>query len=158
MDNAQNSAAMADLDSLLDATLDDLADVPEFKPFPAGAHRCTINWAFKEISKQMCPEIKLTAIETIELSNPEDTPVKAGDTAAQAFLLKNKEGKKNEISEGQLKNLLKPLQEHLGTASNRETIEKSNGLEVVAVTKLRTDNSDKDNVKHYLQVVNISVI
>lgn len=163
--NTATSAAMADLDSILDSTLDDLADIPEFKPFPAGAHKCIINWEFKEIAKQMCPELKLTAIETMELSNPGtvnadgsiagDQPVKQGDTCAQAFVFKKKDGTKNEISEGQFKNIMKALSTALGTSVNREIIEQSQGMEVVAVTAVRTDDSDKDNVKHYLQIKNV---
>lgn len=159
--NTANTSAMMDLDSILDSTLDDLADMPEFKPFPEGAHKCTLNWEFKEISKQMCPVLNLTMIEHLELSDPElpvEKQCKAGDTANQAFIFKAKDGSKNEISEGQFKNLLKPLQAALGTSSNRDTIEKSQGMEVVAITKIRSDNKDKDNVKHYLNVVNLMVV
>lgn len=154
----QNAAAMADLDSILDSTLDDLSDVPEFKPFPAGAHKVTIKWDFKEISKQMCPQITLTHVETLELANPEDEPPKVGDTCNMAFLMKAKDGSINEIAQGQFKNLLKPLAAHLGTTSNRDTITESQGMEVVVVTGVRTDSSDKDNVKHYLQIKNLMVV
>ena len=33
-----------DIDNLLDGTLDDLADAPEFKPFPLGAHKIVMKW------------------------------------------------------------------------------------------------------------------
>jgi hypothetical protein len=155
----ENQNAAMDLDSLLDGTLDDLADMPEFKPFPAGAHRVTIKWDLtKEINGQKCPELTLTAIETVELSNPEETPVATGDTTNMMFMFKKKDGSRNELSEGKFKGLLKGLQEHFKTGSNRETIESSQGAECLAVTKIRKDDKDKDNIKYYTDVMSLTVM
>lgn len=146
------------IDDLLDATLDDLADMPEFKPFPAGAHRCTISWEIKKVSDIPSIELKLKAIETMELANPEDTPVAKDDSTNTLFMLKKKDGNKNELGEGQWKALLKPLQEHFGTASNRETMEASNGAECIVVTSIRKDKDFKNNGKIYTSVTSIGVV
>ena len=126
---------LVDIDSLLDATLDDLADVPEFKPFPKGTHKCTLNIAQKDINGHAAMEWKLTGQETIELADPEDTPIKAGDVCSGAFILTKDEGGKkvvNELAQGQFKELLKPFTAHFGTATNRDTVEAMNGCTVVA--------------------------
>ena len=45
-----NANTQVSIDSILDSTLDDLADMPEFKPFPAGAHKCTFDFEAKTIN------------------------------------------------------------------------------------------------------------
>lgn len=152
---------MTDIDTLLDSTLDDLADIPEFKPFPVGAHRCTINWDIKEINGKKCPELKLTAVETVELSetNPEGTlPLNAGDTTNVLFQLVKKDGTANDIGQGQFKETLKPLAAHFNTVSPKDTMAASNGAECLVVTTIQEDNRDKNNIKHYTKVTNIQVL
>lgn len=147
-----------DLDSILDSTLDDLADMPEFKPFPAGAHRATIKLEVKAVNDIPSLDIKLEGIESVELSNPEDQPIKQGDSTNQLLMLKTKDGKKNEFSEGKMKELLKPLAAHFGTTTNRETIEAANGAEVLVVTKLRKDDRNKEDIKYYTDIVSWQVM
>jgi hypothetical protein len=149
---------MNDMDNLLDGTLDDLADMPEFKPFPAGAHRATIQWDYSKFAAEKIVELKITAIETVELANPEDTPVKAGDTTNQRLMFLKKDKTPNEIAQGQFKNLIKPLTEHFGTANNRETMDASNGAEVLVITKIRADKRDANDIKYYTDVTTLSVV
>lgn len=162
--SANQSVDTSSIDDLLDMELDDLADIPEFKPFPAGAHICTISWAFKTVSDQVCPEITLKAVRTEELTNPGasetegDQPLVAGSTTSLIFMLKNKDGTKNELGEGKMKELLKPLAAHLGTSKSRETMDAAKDLECLVVTKVRADKKDKDNVKYYTDIVNLQVI
>lgn len=147
--------ANTSIDSLLDATLDDLADMPEFKPFPAGAHRCTIEFEVKDVGGIPSVGLKLTAIETMELANPEDTPVKAGDSTEVLFMLKKKDGTTNELGQGQFKEILKPLAAHFNTATNRATMEAAKGAECLVVTVIR---EDKKNQKFYTGVTNLQVL
>ena len=147
--------AGVDIDSLLDGTLDDLADMPEFKPFPVGAHRCTIKWELVEINKQMCPQISLTAIETVELANPEDAPLEAGDSTNVIFMFKKKDGTANEMGQGQFKNVITPLSQHFGSATNRAAMEDSNGAECLVVTEIR---EDKKAGKSYTGITSIQVL
>lgn len=149
------------IDSLLDGTLDDLADVPEFKPFPMGAHKVTIKWDIKEINSQPAIELSLTAVETIELTNPEtDKPVAAGDTTNVMFMLKKKDGTNNDLAQGQWKELMKPLAAHFGTTSNKATMEASNGAEVLVITDVRksVSKTDANDIKFYSSIKSLSVI
>ena len=156
--NANTAQANLDIDSLLDSTLDDLADMPEFKPFPAGAHRAILKMEVKDVNGIPSIDVGLTGVETMELANDSDAPIAAGDTTNVLLMLKKKDGTKNELSEGKFKELLRPLQAHFGTASNRETMEASQGAEVLVVTKLRTDKRDKDDVKYYTDIVSLQVV
>lgn len=119
-------------DSILDANLDDLADLPEFASFPAGVHRCTVSLTKKEINSKPAIEVKLTAIETVELSKPEeDKPVNAGQVSSAAYFLDN------EFGQGAFKKLVAPLAASLGVSSLRELLEQAEGTEVEAVTAFR---------------------
>lgn len=145
------------LNSLLDASLDDLADLPEFKPFPAGAHRVMISWAEKEINKKPAVELNLKMLETLELSNPSDEAPKPGDTASVAYIFKNNDGSANEISQGKFKKILKELRDSfvLNTSSNREILEQTQNAECVVVTSVR---ENKNNGTKNLDVVRISAV
>ena len=119
-------------DALLDANLDDLADLPSYENFPAGVHKATLSITKKEINSKPMMEIKLTAIETVELSKPEeDKPVTAGQVSSALYDLTN------EYAQGNFKKLVSPLAASLGVTSIREIIEQAEGTEVEAVTAFR---------------------
>jgi hypothetical protein len=134
------------LNSLLDASLDDLADLPEFGTYPAGSHKVTIKWEQKEVNKHPCVELQMVAIETEELSNPADTPLNPGAEGSVLFMLDN------EFGQGKLKQIIKPLAAATGQASLRGIIENSNGMEVSVITKVR---QNKDKTQSYTDVVKI---
>lgn len=126
-------------DALLDANLDDLADLPEFADFPAGVHRATVGISKKEINGKPYMEVKLTAIETVELSKPEqDKPVNAGQTSSALYSLDN------EFGQGAFKKLIAPLAAHLGVSSIRDLLEQAEGTEVEAVTSFRKNKKTGD--------------
>jgi len=138
-----------DLDSLLDISLDDIADLPEFKVFPAGAHRCTMKLEKKQIGTHPAWELKLTAIETVELADPAETPLVTGTESSVAFMMDN------EFGAGNLKKVITPIAQHFGIGKMGELAEASNGTEVLAVTKQR---QNKDKTATYLDVVSLQVL
>lgn len=147
---------MSELDNLLDSTLDDLADLPEFKPFPPGAHRVTIQLESKEINKKPAVELKMKLLETMELSDASAEPLEPGAETNCLFILKNNDGSANEISQGQLKNVLIALRDGLGVqGTNREIMEAGNGTECLVVTKLRENKNTK---QMNTQLVTLSAI
>lgn len=146
---------MSDLDSLLDGTLDDLADLPEFKPFPAGAHTCVFDFEEKKVNDKSAVEFKFKAIETVELSNQEDTPVKAGDTCNVLCILKNNDGSRNEFSEGTIKMVAAALKENFPGASTREILTNAKGAEVLIVTTIR---KGKDGRPDNMNLKKIAVV
>ena len=143
-----------DFDSLLDADLNDLADLPEFADFPAGVHRCTVDITKKEINGKPMMEVKLTGIETVELAKPEeDKPISVGQTSSSLYDLTN------EFAQGAFKNLIKPLAGALGVTSIREIVEQSNGYELEAVTAFRKGKAKpgETEVPVYFQIKKLIV-
>jgi len=141
---------MNEINNLLDATLDDLEDLPEFKPFPPGAHQVTASLSLKEINKKQCVELEMKMIETLEVSDSNDAPAKAGDSCSTIFMLDNEYGR------GNLKKVATPLGTALDTGILREIIEQAKDIECVVITSLRTDKNDKD--KKYIQVKELTVV
>ena len=137
------------LDSLLDATLDDLADLPEFSKYPAGAHRVTIEFEQKVVNKHPSIEAKFKLLETLELAEPTDAPQAAGTEASILFMMDN------EFGQGKFKEAITPIAKHLGTSSIRQAVDGAKGMEVVIVTKIK---QNKDKTAEYMDLVSLSVV
>lgn len=138
---------MSQFDDLLDSAIDDLADIPEFKTFPNGVHKVTVKFAEKEVNKHPCVELSMSAVETVELTNPaESEPLNPGDEGSVLYMLDN------EIGQGKLKKILKVFADEFGTASLRDTMNAAQGSEVFAVCKGRVD---KKNGNVYNDIVRV---
>jgi len=127
------------IDSLLDATLDDLADLPEFKVFPAGAYNGTVELTAKKIGDNPAVELKFTNQEVVELSDPTAEPPAEKATTSVSFMLNN------EFGQGGLKKVLNSLREGLGIAegtSMREIMEAAKGANCQVVFTTRADRND----------------
>lgn len=149
---------MSELDSLLDTTLDDLADLPSFQPFVAGTHRVLASFDTKEINGKAAVELSFKMIETIECADSNDqaalengqAPNKEGDTSNTMFMLAN------EFGQGNLKKCAVPFVEAFNYSTIREVVEGVKEVECVVITSLRADKNDPD--KKYLQVKEIAVV
>ncbi len=139
---------MSDINNLLDSSLDDLADLPEFGTYPAGAHKVIIDWEQKEVNKHPSLELKFKLVETLELSNPNDEPLTPGAEGSVLFMLDN------EFGQGKLKNFLKPLGQSLGVSKLSEIVEQSAGMEVTIVTKVR---QNKDKTQSYTDISKVLI-
>jgi hypothetical protein len=142
-----------DIDAMLDGTLDDLADLPEFKPYPAGTHAVILTIVDKTAAKNRVNnhpgfEVKMKAVETLELANSEDTPLVAGAETSVLYLLDNP------IGQGSFKKLLASAAEHFGAKSNRELIADLQGATVAVVTRTR---QNKDKTQTYTDIVEMKV-
>jgi len=157
----------ASMDDLLDGTLDDLNDVPTFEPFRIGAHKAKINWKVTTVASNghQIPSIQLNAtlIEHMELTNPEDKPQEAGAGTNVLFMLKKVEDDKlvrNELSEGQWKEILASLRTGLGlpeATTNREVMAASENLEIMLVSDIRKVTKD-GATKEYSVFKSVTVI
>jgi hypothetical protein len=136
--NAQtNVQAQDDMADLLDDSIDDLADLPEFKPYPAGAHRATIYFSEKEVNGAAYRVIDMKAIETLELNDPvADQPLVAG---AETSVMYQKD---NVFAQGKFKPIIVAIANHFGTKSISDAMNQGNGMEVTVITKIR-ENKDK---------------
>jgi hypothetical protein len=150
MSNTTATLDSIGLDSLLDTVLDDIADLPEFKPFPAGAHRVLCSLDQKVIAGKPAVELALKLVETLELANASDTAPAEGSTCNVAYFLDNEYGL------GNLKIVAVPFAAALGVSTIREAVEQVKDMEAVIITGLRADKTDKE--KFYLNIKDIQVI
>lgn len=142
-----------DINSILDGTLDDLKDLPEFKPFPAGTHIVTLKIVDKTAKKDMVNnhpgfEIKMKHVETLELAKEGDVAPEAGAETSVLYLLDN------EIGQGSFKKLLASAAAHFGPKTNRELIADLNGATVAVVTRTR---QNKEKTQTYTDIVEMKV-
>lgn len=142
-----------DIDAMLDGTLDDLADLPEFKPFPVGTHAVVLTIVDKTAPKDRVNnhpgfEVKMKAVETLELANSDDTPLVAGAETSVLYLLDNP------IGQGSFKKFLASAAEHFGAKSNRELIADLQGATVAVVTRQR---QNKEKTQTYTDIVEMKV-
>lgn len=139
------------IDDLLDATLDDLDDMPSFEPYPAGSHVALATLELKEVADKQQIELTLKAVETLELAHPsKDEPLKAGDETSCLF------DPSNEFAQGKMKKVLAALAETCGTRKTREIIEQTTDIEVAITTKIRKNKKDPDH-EGYTEIVEITV-
>ena len=153
-----------DIDSLLDGTLDDLADAPEFKPYPLGVHKVVINWETKQLDdnkdkskKNTIVTLKMKALETIETpAGSEEVCSPGQEENIGFFLVHHSSPKAMEIGQGAFKEVMKSLAAHYGPKSNRELMAESAGAEVLVTTGLRKDKTDAS--KKYTKLEKLMVI
>lgn len=136
---------------MLDETLDDLADLPETKPFPAGAHVVNLK-VRKNPKKPSQYVVELIHQEVVELTNPDDPHPKAGDKSTVFISTKKKDGTSNEIGQGQIKMILKPIATMLGTNVISEILDQAkDGVQAVVVVSVRKDKDgqydDQQDIK-----------
>jgi hypothetical protein len=135
----QKGKIAVNMDSLLDGTVDALADMPEFKPFPPGVHRCQIKWEREDVTIKL----KLIAQETVELADPKDTPLEAGTEVNTQFKLDN------EFGQGAWKLVMASLAEIHGVKPLGELMKESDGGTYNVVTDIR---KNKEKTQTYTEV------
>jgi hypothetical protein len=153
-----------DIDSLLDGTLDDLADAPEFKPFPIGAHKIVMKWETKQLDdkkmagkKNTIVTLQMKALETVETPAGSDEVCSPGqEENIGFFLVHHSSPKAMEIGQGAFKEIMKSLAAHYGAKSNRELMADSQGAEALVTTGLRADKTDK--TKKYTTLEKLMIV
>jgi len=144
---------MSDLDNILDLTLDDIADLPSYRPFAAGAHQVLVTMESKEVANKPSIEAKFKLIATMELADEnlaeEDKP-KEGDEANTLFFLDN------EIGLGKFKAFANNFAEFAGTRNLKEIVEAVTEVECVLMNGVKADKNDK--TKFYLDVKECTVV
>jgi hypothetical protein len=143
------------LDNILDATLDDLADMPSISLFPNGAHKVRLE--SKIDTKKSSVMLTLHYIEPLELADPTQTAPAAKDKNTVFFNLLKKDGTANAYAQGALKEIVKVLQAQFGGSTTTEVLEAAKDAEVAVVTKIKLGTGDyvgKDN----LDIVKVQII
>jgi len=148
-----NEETSIDLDDLLDTTLDDLEDLPEFKPFIPGAHKVQATFSQDKVNNKPVVKLDFTYLELVEAADP-DTPEeehpKAGDTSNTIFMLDNEYGR------GNLKKCAGYFQEAMGLSTIRDVVDNVKDIECILVSGVRKDKDNPD--KKYLDVKEIGML
>ena len=129
---------------LLDSSVEDLAELEGFAPIPAGTHRLAIGWETKDINGKPSVILKMEVLETLEMANTNEEPPEAGKKADVAFMLLKDNGEPNTMGQGQLRSVIESLKETFEGSTTRETMEASEGAEVIATLKIRANKNDPD--------------
>ena len=129
--------------ALLDGTLDDVADLPEFVNPNPGTYSVEVKeFGLKEVNKQKLPYISLIFKELIEAADDSKEPQTLPIETSQTFFVFDKDGGVNEFAQGQWKMFLAPLKEITGAGSNMEVMTASKGAELIVTTSLREGKND----------------
>jgi len=127
----------------VDASLDDIDDLPSFKVFPSGAFVCEVSAteASKIINEHPSSEISLKLIEVSELSEAlregENEPV-PGDIQSIAFM------RDNAVGAGKLKEFLLPFSKALNKKGPiGELLSDIKGMKILLI-QTRNHNKEKD--------------
>lgn len=142
----------SNIDDLLDSTLDSLADLPEFKIFPAGAYMGTIELAVKKMGDNQGVELTFKNQEVMELAEPTAEAPAVDATTSVGFILNN------EFGQGAFKKVVAALKEGLGMpedSTSRQVMEAAKGATCVVMFATRADKNDK--TKFYQQLKDIKV-
>lgn len=143
-----------DLDALLDGTLDDVADMPEFVTPNAGTWRVTIkNFGPEKMGEQTGIKFDGVFTELIEAAKDDDEPQVLPIEAGTAFFMKSKDGKPNEFAQGQWKMILEVCMELTGEATPRAAMAASKGMEIILTTGVRANKKDTSDTRRYMSIV-----
>ena len=140
------------LDALLDGSFEQLADKPEFKPYPRGQHAVQVFFKPKQFGEKGKDgegyEVKFKYSEVAELVDPEnDVPPKAGAEATLQFNMTSKEDFIREAGQGNMKMIFRAMAEKYPGMSPRQMLEAGSGDFAVITTGLR---KNKDKTQEFL--------
>lgn len=140
---------MTDIFDLLDESLDNLSDLEKFEPFPAGAHLVTLAFRRENLNEHAVVKMDMTMVETLELASVNDIAPEPGKKVGLSFFMTytdkaTNEKTTNKVGQGQLKEILRVLQETAGGNSPTEIMAAAEGMQVAVTLKVRPDKNDPD--------------
>lgn len=152
------------IDSLLDSTIEELADLKKFEALPLGAYRMQMNWTYPDHDELVVVQLALTNLEALDVPGAtEETMPQPGGKAIFYMPLQRKDGQPmvfpktgelNTIGQGQFKEILlaiAPAFNPDGTITNRAMIESSEGAEVIVSLKQQKDKKDPDIIRNVIK-------
>lgn len=151
---------MSDIFDLLDESLDNLADLEKFEPFPAGSHQVELSFKTEEHNSLPVVRMGMKMVETLELANSTDVAPEPGKSVGISFFLKYKDKDTqaivpNKVGQGQLKEILSVLKETFGGENPREIMAAAEGANVAVTLKVRPDKNDADIKYNTLKAITV---
>ncbi len=138
-------AAFDNLDSLLDASMDDLVDLPPMGVPPTGNYTLSVT-ASRETSQDKKSEYFKFSYEVTEIGEVKNVEeagdVKVGMKFTEMFSPFKKDGSVNDLGIGFLKERTAPFAAHFGTQRLGDTIQSINSVIINATLTRRQDKKD----------------
>lgn len=142
-----SKAAFSDLDSLMDASMDDIDDLPPVGVPPTGHYNLSVT-ATRESNKEKTSEyIKFSyEVQAVnEVKDPaEESQAAVGMKFNQIFSPFKKDGTVNDFGMGFLKEACAPFSAHFGSSKMGDTIAQIQEVTVAASLVRRVDKKDAD--------------
>lgn len=135
--------------NFFDISLDDIADLPEFKNFPPGAYQVEVSLERKDINKHPAVVFNLKCLKVLELVNPDDEEIAEGTESNVSYMMDN------EFGAGKFKVIVAPLAELYETRNVAEIIRKSQKVQALAVIGSR---EAKEKNKVYMELISLELI
>jgi hypothetical protein len=148
--------AIRDLDSLMDASMDDIDDLPPVGVPPSGHYNLLVTAERKENKEKTSEYIQFSyeveAINEVK-DSAEESQAAVGMKFSQMFSPIKKDGTINEFGIGFLKEAVAPFSAHFGTTKMGDTIAQINKISVAASLTRRVDKRDADRFNFNLKDV-----
>lgn len=155
-DNSNESKDLSDIDSIMDSTIDDLADYVPFEPFPLGSYKCQLSYEADTIGEKELPAIRITftLLEVIEMVKPGSVAPEEGRKVSIVYIMVKKDGDPNAMGQGQLKEqILTPLKEVYGGDKISEILGAADGSSVICTFSIRRrKNKETGDIIHENQL------
>lgn len=155
--NANANAVVFDnIDALLDASMDDIEDLPPIGVPPTGHYNLEVTATREQSQDKKSEYIKFsyTVLEVNDVKNPEEAADAAvGMKFDNIFSPVKKDGTANTLSIGLMKQALAPFSQHFGTPKIGETIANINKVSIAASLVRRQDKKDEDRYRFALKDV-----
>jgi len=148
-----SDALFDSVDDLLNASMDDLDDLPPVGVPPSGHYNLTVTFGVKEIGEGDKKKEVIAADYVVDAVNElkdkeEADDVKPGQAFSEFFHLTKKDGTKNTFGIGTLKERLKPFAERFNTTNIGELIKEVKQVSIAAtvIRKVNKKNEDQYNM------------
>ena len=142
-----NDVVFADIDDLLNASMDDLDDLPPIGVPPSGHYNLTVSFSIEEVGddkrKTIFARYIIDAIN--ELKDEDDrSDVTLGQTFREGFYLTKKDGTPSKFGMGTLKARLAPHAARFNTTNIGELISQINQVAITATIKRTVNRKQED--------------
>jgi hypothetical protein len=138
----------ADIDTLLNASMDDLDDLPPVGAPPSGHYNLTTTFSLEEVGddKRQVIFAKYVVDAINELKNEDEaSEVQVGQEFREGFYVTKKNGERNTFGIGTLKERLAPHSVQRGIVNIGELINEVKQVQIAATVKRTVNKKDPDN-------------
>lgn len=138
-------ALFDNVDDLLNASMEDIEDLPPVGAPPSGHYNLLLSMEKREVGEKdvICADFEITAINDLkEGEDPEE--VKEGQKFTIFYHVTKKDGTMNKFGIGQLKELLKPFATHFGKNNIGELINDVKQMNIAAAVKRKVNRKNED--------------